>query len=247
MQRLTRPGKKAPIFWDSEGVDGGKSSLRVRGSDRNNGNTKKALLKQMAAGIKIVIAPAILCREKINTLEKQYREAQDFLAATGAGITDEKDLRAIVQKRCPYYYELHDVMINRPSSRPKITSDDLDAEATAEHGEGGAIVQQGVSRPLPLRSSQAGNKGNTESVERLLNQQAEVLCARGEQREMMMVYQKHNYNLKEKEFKLKEEKNAPESAKREAVVQLLLSRKKIQDDDVELDDIVRLLPLPPQE
>ncbi|KAE8966578.1 hypothetical protein PR003_g29430 [Phytophthora rubi] len=57
----TRAGKKAPIFWDSDGVDGGKSSLRVvldwmtnpanydkwRGSDRHNGNTKEALLKQI--------------------------------------------------------------------------------------------------------------------------------------------------------------------------------------------------------
>eukprot|EP00644_Phytophthora_capsici_P000492 jgi/Phyca11/100404/e_gw1.4.1211.1 len=125
---ITRSGKKAPIFWDSDGVDGGKSSLRVvlewmtnpanynkwRGSDRTSGKTKEALLPEIVAQLKAVCiehrdSPGV--REKINSLEKQWRQAEDFRLATGAGITDEKSLRDALLKRCPYYYDLHDVMM----------------------------------------------------------------------------------------------------------------------------------------
>ncbi|KAG1706284.1 hypothetical protein DVH05_001432 [Phytophthora capsici] len=81
---MTRSGKKAPIFWDSDGVDGGKSSLRVvlewmtnpanynkwRGSDRTSGKMKEALLAEIVAQLKAVgiehrDSPGV--REKINT------------------------------------------------------------------------------------------------------------------------------------------------------------------------------------
>ncbi|KAG3081906.1 hypothetical protein PC116_g13606 [Phytophthora cactorum] len=60
-----------------------------------NGKNKEALLNQivqqlLSVGIEHRDSAGVL--EKINTLEKQFRMAEDFLAGTGAGITDEKDL-----------------------------------------------------------------------------------------------------------------------------------------------------------
>ncbi|EGZ16231.1 hypothetical protein PHYSODRAFT_506826, partial [Phytophthora sojae] len=125
--RTTRAGKKSPIFWDSDGVGGGKSSLRVVldwftnptnygswcGSDRSNGNTKEALLNVImqrleAAGIKHRNNAGV--REKINNLEKQYREAEHYLTSAEARDADETSRQAAVLSRCPHYDELHKVM-----------------------------------------------------------------------------------------------------------------------------------------
>ncbi|KAG6611289.1 uncharacterized protein IUM83_12668 [Phytophthora cinnamomi] len=240
---MTRAGR---IPWDSDGVGSGKSSLRVvldwlaapgnydkwSGSDRSNGNTKEALLKGVllqleAAGIKHRNGAGV--RDKISNLEKQYREAVAFSAGCETADTDKDALRAAVLRRCPHYYELRDVMTNRP----KDTSDDV-AAAT--------IIN---------------------SLQRLLSQQAAVLRAYEEQR--MIQEREHRLKerelqLKEQELKLKEEASAREkahveieltlkrveleTAKREAMVHLLLSRKKLEDNDVAQDMIDRLLPLP---
>ncbi|KAE9009633.1 hypothetical protein PR002_g15563 [Phytophthora rubi] len=141
-----RTGKKKPILWDSGGVNNGKSSLLIvldwitnpanngkwRGSDHNNGKTKETLLtkivaKLVAAGIKHRDCAGV--REKIDLLENQYREAENILAGTGVGVTDEAELRSAILKRCPPYYDLHDVMVDWPSARPHITSDSIDDAA----------------------------------------------------------------------------------------------------------------------
>eukprot|EP00644_Phytophthora_capsici_P003063 jgi/Phyca11/102717/e_gw1.7.653.1 len=140
MEGPAKRSKKKIIFWDKDGFDGGLPSVEVllnwmtkegnydkwRGSDRNNGNTKEFLLKEIVAALKTVgiehRSPAQI-REKISNIEEKYRLAQDFLSQTGSGITDETTLRAEVLKRCPYYYRLQDVMLDRPSAHPLITSD----------------------------------------------------------------------------------------------------------------------------
>lgn len=79
-------------------------------------------------------------RKQINALQKQFHDSADILAGTGADITNEKDLRLAVLKRCPYYFDLKDVMIDRPSVRPKITSDDLDTVDMETSSEAGYIL-----------------------------------------------------------------------------------------------------------
>ncbi|KAF4034994.1 hypothetical protein GN244_ATG13010 [Phytophthora infestans] len=273
---MTRSGKKAPIFWDSDGVDGGKSSLRVvlewmtnpanynkwRGSDRTSGKTKEALLAEIVAQLKAVgiehrDSPGV--RENINSLEKQWRQAEDFRLATVAGITDGKSLRDALLKRCPHYDDLHDVMMDRPSARTKVTFDDQDAAEGELLSTCLSVLQKGEKRPLAIDADSSTKKHKVDSVDRLLEQQADVLRIREEKRERMIDYREREHALKSKELLLKEEKNNREkaqadidlqikmvqlqTAQREAAVQLLLSRKQLQDSGVPQEEIDRLLPL----
>lgn len=172
----TRSGKKAPIFWDSDGVNGGKSSLRVvlewmtnpanydkwRGSDRTSGKTKEALLTDIVDRLKAVgieHRDSAGVREKINTLEKQFREAEDLRLGTRADITDEKDLRSALLKRSPHYYYLHDVMLDRPSARAKFTSDDQDLAAKeAVRSASASVLQKGEKRSLAIDAASETKK-----------------------------------------------------------------------------------------
>ncbi|OWZ21183.1 hypothetical protein PHMEG_0004300 [Phytophthora megakarya] len=67
--RITRSGKKPPIFWASDGVNWGKSSLRVvlewmtnpanfdkwPGSDHTSGKTKETLLTEIVGRLVLSI------------------------------------------------------------------------------------------------------------------------------------------------------------------------------------------------
>jgi hypothetical protein len=66
---------------------------------------------------------------KIGHLEKAWRSAHNFATSeTGAGILEtdgEQTFKEIVLSKCPYYYELLDIMADRASSNPKCTSYDV--------------------------------------------------------------------------------------------------------------------------
>jgi hypothetical protein len=59
---------------------------------------------------------------KIHHIERKWREAHNWANATGAGIKEtdgESSFEEIVRKRCPYYFDLLDVMVDEPLPLPK--------------------------------------------------------------------------------------------------------------------------------
>ncbi|KAH7467097.1 uncharacterized protein KRP23_11421 [Phytophthora ramorum] len=65
-----------------------------------------------------------------------YKSTADLLEATGQGVEDEKNLRDAILSCCPYYYELHDVMNDRASTRSLlIHTEDLDFSGSSDDGD----------------------------------------------------------------------------------------------------------------
>ncbi|KAE8905514.1 hypothetical protein PF003_g10543 [Phytophthora fragariae] len=123
-------------LWDTDGPTESVSSLSVlldwlteeknykkwRGGDKKNGDTKTALAKEIAErirvnGIQHARKPKDIVT-KIGLLEQSFGAASDFLANTGAGITNEASLQAAIEERCPHYIVLKGIMECRPSTRP---------------------------------------------------------------------------------------------------------------------------------
>ncbi|KAI9983683.1 hypothetical protein PInf_007750 [Phytophthora infestans] len=235
--------KRKPTFWDRDGVNDGKSSLQVV-LDWLSTETNYNKWRGNA-------------REIINTIEKQFREAVDFQAQNGAGITSESTLRGEILKRCSYYYQITAVFEARPSARPRVTSDDIDDNADASD-RGSAIVQRGEMRPLVLDDEVDLKRLKADPVDKLLAQQSKACKLRADKASRMLQLHESELKLKQREVQLKEDRNERESAQadvelalkrvqleaaqREAVVQLLLARKKLLDAGVSVVKADRLLP-----
>ncbi|OWZ03585.1 hypothetical protein PHMEG_00024659, partial [Phytophthora megakarya] len=141
-------------LWGTNGPNDFVSSLSVlldwlteegndnkwRRGDKQNGDTKTSLAKAIAERIRDngITHPrkAKDIVTKIGLLEQSFRIASDFLANTGAGITNEASLQAAIEVRCPHYDLLKDIMGDRASIRPLLTTDDEDYEEVGDnHGE----------------------------------------------------------------------------------------------------------------
>ncbi|KAG9413407.1 hypothetical protein AC1031_012624 [Aphanomyces cochlioides] len=245
--------KKRRFRWDNDSVNGGPTSLQVllewlthegnyskwRGGDRS-GLTKEALCglivgRLVDAGISHR-KPADI-RDKIQNLEMQYRSAADWLAATGQGVQDEASIKAAIYKRCPYYDELCPIMIDRPSSRPVLTSDE--------------ISDQDSTRTLSLRqrdddTSHQKSIKKRSAVNDFIEIRSKAMQLREKQQQRQLDMREEELDLMRKRHKLQEDqatvdlalaKEKLKEAQIKSKMQLLLARKQMSEAGVPQDEI----------
>ena len=118
---------------------------------------------------------------KIQHIERAWRNAHNFATSeTGAGIQEEDGetaFKEIVSKKCPFYYDLIDIMSDRASSEPKLTSyqlDDDDEEKRNESEEddlsalsdddGGVTSKSVASKSIASKSTRRGTDSTAPST-----------------------------------------------------------------------------------
>ncbi|KAE9025126.1 hypothetical protein PF005_g2449 [Phytophthora fragariae] len=57
-------------------------------------------------------------------LEQSFKTAADWLGVTGQGVEDERNFRDAITTRCPYYYDLYELVIDRDSITPLMLNTD---------------------------------------------------------------------------------------------------------------------------
>jgi len=104
---------------------------KYRGGPTSNGKGKlfwAAILsnRMKEAGVRKYRSPKAI-KNKIIVLEDSFKQAHDWAGQTGAGVreNDPRHFDDYVLKKCPYYFNLLDIMQDRSTSRPQLTSDNL--------------------------------------------------------------------------------------------------------------------------
>ncbi|KAI9980407.1 hypothetical protein PInf_026351 [Phytophthora infestans] len=147
MATAKNSGKKSNVYWDKDGVDGGKSSLDVllnwmtigtnynrwRGADRT---VKEIMVALETANISHRTPGQV--RDKVSKLEEKYCAAQDFLAQTGAGIADQATLRDALRQRMEKRQALEDA--KKEELRLKRREADLKEERNKREAEQASIA-----------------------------------------------------------------------------------------------------------
>ena len=100
---------------------------------KNDGIKKKQFCEVLAEKmnqISTTTRDAKSVLSKIQHVERTWRAAHNFAtSATGEGIQEEDGVERfeeLIRKKCPYYYDLLEVMQDRASSKPKATSYELE-------------------------------------------------------------------------------------------------------------------------
>lgn len=81
------------------------------------------------AGVRTIRTPKAI-KNKISNIEDMFKEAHDWAHQTGAGVKedDPRQFNDYVKKKCPYYFDLLEVMQDRATARPQFTSDDYGSD-----------------------------------------------------------------------------------------------------------------------
>ena len=129
--------KKRKVAWESDGsLDVLMDWLTTEGNYANycgaNGNKGKSKT-QCQKELSLLMQQKIpRCKRndkdvcnKIGSIKRQFREASDWANNTGQGmeVTGEQ-FEDAVKKQCPLYYQLEDIMGDRPNAQPLATNED---------------------------------------------------------------------------------------------------------------------------
>jgi hypothetical protein len=138
------------IPWDTDGPNPGISSHAIiiewlttsTNYDRWRGDTVKGKNKKGMAGeiVSILKANKIFIRTtdhvhvRINAYEAKFKETYEWTQNTGQGVKEVDPLgyKATINKRCPYFYHLFDVMMDRNNLKPLATNEENSSESNNE-------------------------------------------------------------------------------------------------------------------
>ena len=99
---------------------------------------------------------------KIEKLERQFRNASDWANNTGQGVDEPGDFRKAVLQRCPLYYEYEPIMGDRPNARPLLTNEEEEEEGDSnpllsddDEEEEDMFQNPAVASPVPAAAPTA--------------------------------------------------------------------------------------------
>jgi hypothetical protein len=136
------PNVKRRVSWFTDGstpsinsmtclldwITTGNNYSKYKGGSGQHGEKRETLAGEISSFINSSGVPTVRTVKsiikKIDWLEETFKAADKWLGGTGAGVTDESSLREAVLQRCPYYYELVDIMKDRASNRPLLRNTD---------------------------------------------------------------------------------------------------------------------------
>jgi len=144
-KKADQPGR---LNWNSDGLNGPndpQTSMKIlldwwmtegnysKYRGKNNDGKKKKEVHEMLAGKMTEGTKSTRghkqVERKISHIEDTWRKAHDFAESeTGQGLKENDEhgeFKEAVEGKCPYYFSLLDIMVDRASSRPRFTSDQL--------------------------------------------------------------------------------------------------------------------------
>jgi hypothetical protein len=140
----TRDGRNGPtdpvnsmsVLIDWLATDGNFS--RFRGN--NGGETKLAICQEIADLMKekgiVAERTGKLILDKIAVIEKSFKVAHDWINQQGQGmLASNEQFEQAVTKRCPYYYELEQIMGDRVTAKNCALGTNADLQSSEQDGK----------------------------------------------------------------------------------------------------------------